>query len=63
MEPIREHGANIINVDKGQLRPITYKDLQKALQTVRASVSPEGLKAYEEWNQMYGSLPKSWSTS
>ncbi|GAQ79787.1 hypothetical protein KFL_000380210 [Klebsormidium nitens] len=57
--PLREaammHG-NIDTVTRDQMRPITLSDFENALHQVRASVSPDELLAYQDWNKQFGSL-------
>lgn len=51
MEPLRE-----IDLSKGDnLRPINQKDIIKAMDQIRKSVSLNDLEAYEKWNDEYGS--------
>ncbi|KAI8804655.1 P-loop containing nucleoside triphosphate hydrolase protein, partial [Cladochytrium replicatum] len=52
--PIRSLGENIISTPVDQIRPISLQDFEKASSTIRPSVSPESLKAFEDWNAKYG---------
>jgi spastin len=54
--PIRELGDSIRNVSPSQVRPVTLKDFQNSLSQIRPSVSMDSLKAYELWNQQFGSI-------
>lgn len=38
-----------------QVRPITFDDFSKSLQTVKPSVSSSDLDVYIKWNDTYGS--------
>ena len=51
--PVREE-INIMEVDK--LRPIKYSDFDNSLKNIRPSVGQESIKAYEDWNKMFGSF-------
>ncbi len=65
MEPVRELGMNIANVQTGtnhetftskeNIRAIMYQDFKNAAQNIRPSVSKESLKLYEQWNKEFGS--------
>ncbi|SCU94988.1 LANO_0E08900g1_1 [Lachancea nothofagi CBS 11611] len=55
MEPIRELGDKLIDVDFGKIRGINLQDFQNALLTVKKSVSPESLSKFEEWAANFGS--------
>lgn len=37
-----------------QVRPINFTDLEEAMKGIRASVSADSLKAYEDWMKEYG---------
>lgn len=59
MGPLREalqQGIEITNLKKEEMRPVTLKDFENALQEVRPSVSLNELDTYEEWNRQFGSL-------
>lgn len=56
MGPIRSIPMNEMNmVDVNDVRALNYSDFQVALECVRASVSPNDLHHYIEWDQTYGS--------
>lgn len=55
MEPIRDLGDNLMDADFNKIRGVTIKDFEKALQTVKKSVSPASLQQYEEWAVGFGS--------
>ncbi len=37
-----------------EIRPITFEDFVASLETIRPSVSKDGLKDYENWARQYG---------
>ncbi|CAH1793891.1 unnamed protein product [Owenia fusiformis] len=54
--PIRSISMeNIEHITTDQVRPISYKDFQDALNHVKASVSQQDLDSYIDWNNLYGS--------
>lgn len=56
MGPIRTISETQMNhVDIGDVRPVNYSDFKDAMDSVRASVSPNDLKHYIEWDKTYGS--------
>lgn len=56
MEPIRNLGDELMNVDFENIRPVNKQDFIDAMKTIRKSVSPQSLKQYEEWASHFGSL-------
>ncbi|KAJ6754460.1 FIDGETIN-LIKE PROTEIN 1 [Salix purpurea] len=59
MGPLREalkQGIEITKLKKEDMRPVTLKDFENAMQEVRPSVSPNELGTYDEWNKQFGSL-------
>lgn len=55
MGPLRELGEALLTTPTEQIRPIGVQDFVASLKTIRPSVSPEGLKVFEDWAAMYGS--------
>ncbi|SCU88067.1 LAFA_0E10528g1_1 [Lachancea sp. 'fantastica'] len=55
MEPIRELGDKLIEVDFTKIRGINLQDFQNALLTVKKSVSPESLSKFDDWARSFGS--------
>lgn len=55
MGPLRSLGDALLTTPTDQIRPIGFEDFQASLQTIRPSVSKEGLKVFEDWAGMYGS--------
>ncbi|XP_038884179.1 ATPase family AAA domain-containing protein FIGL1 [Benincasa hispida] len=59
MGPLREalkQGTEITLLKKEDMRPVTLKDFESAMQEVRPSVSLSELGTYDEWNKQFGSL-------
>lgn len=54
MYPIRDV-PDITNLREEDLRPIAMRDFDKAFGSIRASVSPDEVFQYEEWNSKFGS--------
>ncbi|GJJ78048.1 spastin [Entomortierella parvispora] len=52
--PLRSLGETLLDTPADQVRPIQFQDFVQALQTIRPSVSPQSLLAFEEWNRDYG---------
>ncbi|KAF8930465.1 P-loop containing nucleoside triphosphate hydrolase protein [Dissophora ornata] len=52
--PLRSLGENLLDTPVDQVRPIQYQDFVQALKTIRSSVSPQSLHAFEKWNREYG---------
>ncbi|KAF9353556.1 hypothetical protein BGX26_008683 [Mortierella sp. AD094] len=52
--PLRSLGETLLDTPADQVRPIQYQDFEQALHTIRPSVSPQSLHAFEEWNREYG---------
>ncbi|KAF9194353.1 hypothetical protein BGZ51_000103 [Haplosporangium sp. Z 767] len=52
--PLRSLGETLLDTPADQVRPIQYQDFVQALHTIRPSVSPQSLLAFEEWNREYG---------
>lgn len=58
MGPLREalkQGTEITKLKMDDMRPVTLKDFEDALQKVRPSVSQNELGRYEDWNNQFGS--------
>ena len=56
MMAIRELSPGKIKaVDAAKIRPMSAKDFQMALQTIKSSVSPEQLDHYDSWTKEFGS--------
>ncbi|KAK3808627.1 MAG: spastin [Benniella sp.] len=52
--PLRSLGETLLDTPADQVRPIQFQDFEQALHTIRPSVSPQSLLAFEEWNREYG---------
>ena len=59
MGPVRELGANVMTATANDLPPISYKHCRQALKSTSPSVATADLKAYLEWNDLYGTKPSS----
>ncbi|GAB4861873.1 hypothetical protein Ancab_037128 [Ancistrocladus abbreviatus] len=55
MMPIRELGANILNVKANQVRPLRYEDFRKAMTVIRPSLQRSRWEELERWNEEFGS--------
>lgn len=54
MQPLRSLGEQLLVMKKEEIRSIGWVDFEKSLETIRPSVSKEGLKKFEEWAERYG---------
>ncbi|CAO3570088.1 unnamed protein product [Mortierella alpina] len=52
--PLRSLGETLLDTPADQVRPIQYQDFVQALSSIRPSVGPQSLHAFEEWNREYG---------
>lgn len=55
MGPLRSLGDKLLSTPTDQIRPIQLEDFIESLKYIRPSVSAEGLDAYEDWVQKFGS--------
>lgn len=56
MGPVRSISINDMrSVAADSVRPVNFTDFLNALKCVRASVSPDDLQQYVDWNNTYGS--------
>ena len=54
MEPLREfNGQQMMNISKFNIRPITYKDLEKAKKSIMPSVTKKDVEFYALWEKKY----------
>lgn len=56
MEPIRELGDRLMDVDFNNIRHVEKRDFITAMETVKKSVSPLSLARFDEWAKEYGSM-------
>ncbi|AGO12119.1 AaceriAEL244Wp [[Ashbya] aceris (nom. inval.)] len=56
MEPIRELGDSLINVNFDTIRSVLPGDFQRAMATIKKSVSPDSLIKFNKWATEYGSI-------
>ncbi|CAJ2508780.1 Uu.00g138060.m01.CDS01 [Anthostomella pinea] len=54
MGPLRSLGEALLHMTMDQIRPIELCDFKSSLQTIRPSVSKDGLKEYEDWARQFG---------
>ena len=54
MGPLRSLGEKLLEMNFEDIRPISSRDFEASLTTIRPSVSKEGLLKFEEWAQAYG---------
>ncbi|GAV53663.1 hypothetical protein ZYGR_0AK01650 [Zygosaccharomyces rouxii] len=55
MEPIRDLGDKLVDAEFSKIRPVTVKDFEKAMLTIKMSVSPASLQQYQDWAAGFGS--------
>ncbi|KAK7943221.1 AAA domain-containing protein [Apiospora aurea] len=54
MGPLRSLGEALLHMTMDEIRPIELADFKASLRMIRPSVSPEGLKEYEDWAKQFG---------
>ncbi|KAF1984150.1 AAA-domain-containing protein [Aulographum hederae CBS 113979] len=54
MGPLRSLGEDLLHMSMDQIRPISVQDFEKSLESIRPSVSKQGLKEFEEWAREFG---------
>lgn len=54
MGPLRSLGEKLLHMTMDEIRPIKFADFKASLQTIRPSVSKQGLKEYEDWAREFG---------
>lgn len=54
MGPLRSLGEKLLSMTMDQIRPIQFQDFIASLQTIRPSVSKQGLKEFENWATQFG---------
>ena len=55
MGPIRDLGAKILETGPDDMPPIQLKHFIDSLKNIRASLSPQSLNHYLEWDKQFGS--------
>lgn len=55
MGPLRSLGDALLTTAQDQIRSMGMGDFVDSMRSIRPSVSPEGLRAFEQWANMYGS--------
>ncbi|KNG47689.1 aaa-domain-containing protein [Stemphylium lycopersici] len=61
MGPLRSLGEKLLSMTMDQIRPIQYQDFEASLQTIRPSVSKQGLKEFEDWATQFGKQNRPYS--
>ncbi|KAJ5138542.1 uncharacterized protein N7515_003390 [Penicillium bovifimosum] len=54
MGPLRNLGEALLHTPMDQIRAIIFQDFEASLYSIRPSVSPDGLRKYEEWAKEFG---------
>ncbi|KAH7394038.1 P-loop containing nucleoside triphosphate hydrolase protein [Phaeosphaeria sp. MPI-PUGE-AT-0046c] len=54
MGPLRSLGEKLLSMTMDEIRSIQFQDFLASLQTIRPSVSKEGLKQFEDWSREFG---------
>jgi fidgetin-like protein 1 len=54
MGPLRSLGEKLLDMTMEEIGPINIADFVASLQTIRPSVSKEGLQRFEDWARDYG---------
>ncbi|KAJ5898850.1 hypothetical protein N7495_003594 [Penicillium taxi] len=54
MGPLRNLGEALLHTPMDQIRAIKFEDFEASLLSIRPSVSPDGLRKYEEWAKEFG---------
>ncbi|KAJ5379976.1 Protein SAP1 [Penicillium cataractarum] len=54
MGPLRNLGEALLHTPMDQIRPIKFQDFEASLYSIRPSVSPDGLRKYEDWARDFG---------
>ncbi|KAF2466823.1 AAA-domain-containing protein [Lindgomyces ingoldianus] len=54
MGPLRSLGERLLRMTMDEIRPIQVGDFQASLQTIRPSVSKQGLREFEDWAKEFG---------
>jgi SpoVK/Ycf46/Vps4 family AAA+-type ATPase len=54
MGPLRSLGEALLSMSMDDIRPIGLEDFMNSLNSIRPSVSKQGLKQFEDWAREYG---------
>ncbi|CAG8906424.1 unnamed protein product [Penicillium egyptiacum] len=54
MGPLRNLGEALLHTPMDQIRAIIFQDFESSLYSIRPSVSPDGLRKYEDWAREFG---------
>ena len=55
MGPLRSLGEALLTTKREEIRPIDFDDFVTSLRKIRPSVSKASLRAFEKWNDEFGS--------
>lgn len=56
MEPIRDCGENLMNINYNEIRGVELKDFEKAMSSIKKSVGKETLTRFDQWASSFGSM-------
>ncbi|CAM9023753.1 unnamed protein product [Wickerhamomyces anomalus] len=56
MEPIRDCGDNLMNINYNEVRGVELKDFERAMASIKKSVGKETLARFEQWASSFGSM-------
>ncbi|CAD6503034.1 BgTH12-02705 [Blumeria graminis f. sp. triticale] len=54
MGPLRSLGEGLLTMKMDEIRPMSFSDFEASLISIRPSVSPAGLKKFEDWAKVFG---------
>ncbi|KAK7521683.1 P-loop containing nucleoside triphosphate hydrolase protein [Phyllosticta citriasiana] len=54
MGPLRSLGEKLLHMTMEEIRPIQFEDFEASLNSIRPSVSKQGLKQFEDWAKDFG---------
>lgn len=54
MGPLRSLGEALLHMPMEHIRPIQMADFEASLVNIRPSISPSGLKQFEDWAREFG---------
>ncbi|EFQ97321.1 hypothetical protein MGYG_00361 [Nannizzia gypsea CBS 118893] len=54
MGPLRNLGEDLLHIPMEKISPISFKDFEASLLSIRPSVSQDGLDRYDEWAKNFG---------
>lgn len=54
MGPLRNLGEDLLHIPMEKISPISFKDFEASLLSIRPSVNQDGLDRYDEWAKNFG---------